>query len=165
VAHQRRGVVLAEGREDDERRVLTRSRPGRALFEHLGSGEAQQDDRGAAREARDVLEQVEQRRLCPVDVVDDENERALPRKCLEHAAESPQRLLARAAGVVRAERRRDAFRDLLRTLVFREKTAYADLRIRPEHVPERFGQREKRDALAVGDAAPDEDASRVVEVA
>ena len=56
-----------------------RAGPVRAALEQLLAREAEQHQRRVARVLEQVLDQVEQRRLGPVDVLEDEHERALRR--------------------------------------------------------------------------------------
>ena len=57
------------------------------LVEQLRPREAEQQDRRAAREVGDVVDQVEERRLAPVDVVEDDDERPLAGGVLEQRAD------------------------------------------------------------------------------
>ena len=81
-----------------------RAAPARALVEQVGSREAEKQDRCVAAPAGDVLEQVEERRLGPVDVLEADDERALARERLEQPPDRPERLFAR--GRRRRPRRR-----------------------------------------------------------
>ena len=54
-------------------------RPVGAVLEQLGAGEAEHEDRSVDDRRRQALEQVVQRRLRPVDVVDDHDERPVGR--------------------------------------------------------------------------------------
>ena len=96
-----------ERRERDEPRARPWRSPGRPRVEDVGSREAEEQDRRAAREAEDVLEQVEQRGLRPVDVVHRDDERSRHRKRLEEPAERPGGLLGGARLVTRADRAQD----------------------------------------------------------
>ena len=64
--------------------------------EQLGAGHADEQDRRARRDEGDVLDQVEQRLLGPLDVVEDEHERLLARDRLDELAERPGELVGRA---------------------------------------------------------------------
>ena len=46
-----------------------------------------------------MLDQIEQRLLCPVQVVEHADERALPRLLLEQLAEAPRDLVCRGRGL------------------------------------------------------------------
>src|SRR5262249_1206864 len=90
-----RGLVRAERIERGSRGVRLAASPGRTLLEQLGAGDAEQEDRRASREIGDVLDQVEQGRLRPVHVLEDEDERPVQRKPLEHATHPEEALLER----------------------------------------------------------------------
>ena len=100
-------VVVAERLEHDERRARARRRPGRPHVEEVGARSAEDEDRRAARRGGDVLDEVEERRVGPVDVVDDEDERPLRRERLEEPPERPRSLVGRAAAVALADRAGD----------------------------------------------------------
>ena len=61
--------------------------PGRPQLQQLGPGDAEQEDRRVAREVGDVLDEVEERRLGPLEVVDDDDLRPLGGARLEEPAE------------------------------------------------------------------------------
>ena len=86
-------LVVVERRERDEPRARPWRSPGRPGVEEVRSREAEEQDRRTAGEAEDVLEQVEQRGLRPVDVVHRDDERSRHRERLEEPAERPGRLL------------------------------------------------------------------------
>ena len=85
------------------------------LLEQLGPRERDEHDR-AVREGGEVLDEVEQPRLGPVQVVERDDERPVGRDPLEQPPERPLDLLARAAASARADRDRDAVGDLLAAL-------------------------------------------------
>ena len=87
------GLGVAQRREGNEAGAGPGRRPGRARLEDIRPCEAEKQDRGASGEPEHVLEQVEQRRLGPVDVVDHDDERAGRGERLEEAAERPGGLL------------------------------------------------------------------------
>ena len=62
-----------------------RDRPLAAALRELGPGEAEEEDRRAGREQRDVLDQVEERLLAPLDVVEDETSGACSSSSLRNA--------------------------------------------------------------------------------
>ena len=86
---ERVGVRGAEGLELDERRARAGRRPRRPQVEEIGPGGAEDEDRGLGRRGGDVLDQVEQRRVGPVDVVDDERERRVTRRAPRRAGGTP----------------------------------------------------------------------------
>ena len=85
-----------QGLERDERRVRPRARPGRPRVEEVGPRRAEDEQRHVGREADDVLDQVEERRLRPVDVVEDDDQRPV-------AARAPRRACAAAQAVSSGE--------------------------------------------------------------
>ena len=71
----------------------------RECFAHLaqlGTGERDEQQRRVARPLDEVLDEVEERRLPPVDVVEHDHERPRLRQPLEHAAHAPEGLLGRS---------------------------------------------------------------------
>src|SRR4029453_12945039 len=81
-----------------------RDRPRRAAVDELGPRRADEQDRGARRQQRDMLQQVEERLLAPLDVVEDRDERRL---LFEQLAEGPGDLSRGRAGFRLAEERPD----------------------------------------------------------
>jgi hypothetical protein len=88
-------VVGVEWLEQERGRVQLAATPCRPGVEQLGPREAQQHERRVAREVGDVLDEREQRRLGPLEVVEDHEQRLRARGVLEGAAGGPERLLAR----------------------------------------------------------------------
>ena len=68
-------------------------RPRRARLQQLRPGDADEQDRVVAREDGEVVDEVEQRRLRPVQVLQHDDQRALARCRLEQPAHGPERLL------------------------------------------------------------------------
>ena len=87
--------MLVQRAEQDRRRVQLAAAPGRARLEQLGAGEADEEDRRLARIVGKVLDELDQRRLGPVHVLEHENQRGLARGRLEQLADRPERLLLR----------------------------------------------------------------------
>ena len=67
------------------------------LLEQIGSGDAEQQDRRVARPVGDVLDQIQEDGLGPLDVVEHDDLRPLGRARLEQLAEGELRLGRRAA--------------------------------------------------------------------
>ena len=70
--------------------------PLRPLLEQFGTRDAEEEDRGVARPAAHVLDEVEQRRLGPVDILQDDDERPFARNELEEPPHCPEQLLRRS---------------------------------------------------------------------
>ena len=81
------------------------------LSKMFRASQAEQEERAAVPEALDVLEQIEQRRLGPVDVVDGKDERPLAREFLEDPSERPRDLISGGRVVARSDRTHDPRRD------------------------------------------------------
>ena len=127
--------------------------------EQVGARHAQEQDRRAARPVGDVLDEVEERGLAPVDVVEHEHERALARRGLEEPPDRPEGLLARRPASATPISCDDVPADELLVLVALEHRA--DLRLddvgqvevgQARRLLDRLDHREVRDALAVGQA-------------
>ncbi len=104
------GHVLREQRVDVlflERFESKRYRPGSAPLDKLGPGETDEQDRGARRKERDVLDEVEQGLLGPLDIVEDDEERPLPGGRFECLTEGPSDLVCSCHGLLPAEQRVD----------------------------------------------------------
>ena len=71
--------------EQHGRRVELAAAPRRASVEQLGSSHAEKQDRDSSRPVGEVLDEVEERRLSPVDVVEHHDERTPRRESLEEA--------------------------------------------------------------------------------
>ena len=72
-AEQPRGLLVRERGEVDRGRVAQAGRPGRMLLVQLGTGRAEQEERHALRPVGQVLEEGEQGRVCPVQILEDEH--------------------------------------------------------------------------------------------
>ena len=85
------GLRLREGLEPK------RHRPPRRGIEQLGTGEAEQQNRRVAREQGDLLDELEEAFLGPLDVFEDDDERAFSGSGAEQLAEGPADLVRRRA--------------------------------------------------------------------
>ena len=158
VRDQIRRLVVGERLERHGGGVQLAAAPRRAHVEQIGARHAQQQDGRAARPVGDVLDQVEERGLAPVDVVEHEHERTLARRGLEEPPDRPERVLAgRRLGD--AHQLRHVPADELLVLVPVEHRA--DLRLddlgevevgQARGLLDRLDHREVRDALAVRQA-------------
>ena len=164
------GLARRQRRQRDELRVRLRRHPLRPDVEELGAREAEQEHRRAAEPVGEVLEQVEERRLAPLDVVEHGHERALRAEVLEQLADPPEGLLDGGAPGVDAEERHEPLGDERGVAVGAEElgdlaprqlgpVALAD----PGGVHEGRRDRPERDALAVREAAPLDDGRLVAE--
>ena len=80
--------------------------PAGTQLEQVGARERQHEHRRAAAPADEVLDEVEQRRLGPVQVLEDEHEGTRPRDRLEELSHGPEDLLGAHVRVgARASRR------------------------------------------------------------
>jgi hypothetical protein len=85
-------------------------RPTPSPLAELRSGHAEEQDRSARREQRDVLDQVAGGLLAPLDVVEDDHERSDRRCLLQRLAKGPGELLGRRRSTALAEERADRSR-------------------------------------------------------
>ena len=76
----------------------------RAALEQLRAGRADEQQRDVARPAREVVDELEQRLLGPVQVVEHDDQRPAARERLEQLADRPERLLAPGRRAREAER-------------------------------------------------------------
>ncbi len=118
----------------------------RARVEQLRAGQRDEEQGYVAHEAGEMVDEVEQRRFRPVQVVPDENERLTPRDCFEEPSCRPEDVLwwcgAPGAEPIGDERRVGLVLEVDREVAGRVD----DLCERPEGDP-----------LAVGRAAAGED--------
>ena len=93
-----------------EHKALCSRREVRSILAELFAGDAHEQDRRVAGRASKMLDEVEERGLGPVEVVERQHERPWQRKHLAIAAERPPNLLRRHGRVV-PEHRLEACRD------------------------------------------------------
>ena len=152
-------VVVAERLEDDAARTLAGA-PGRRLLEQLGAGRAEDQDRCVDR-LDEMLDQREQRRLGPVDVLHDEDDLPVGGEVREEAPHRPEQLLDGERLDGQPERRRESRRDAVARRVGERGKLRCRLRCvvvvdDPGLCLHRLGDRPERDAVAVRQAAPAE---------
>src|SRR5262249_5266062 len=92
-----RGARLAgSGRwprlEQDRGRVQLPAAPGGPLVEQVWPRQAQQQERRTAGQVGDVVDQIEERLLAPLDVVEDHDQRPFARDVLKLATDIPEQL-------------------------------------------------------------------------
>ena len=160
VLGDRARLVLAEAPELDPHVARARG-PLRQALDELVAGRADEEERRVLGRVHDVLDEVEEGRLRPVDVLEEDDERPWSRERLEQPAGAPGELLARELRRHEADRRRDA---LLRVGVPGERRQLLERHLRrvaledPSRLPHRLGERPEGDAVAVGQAATAEEA-------
>ena len=159
VLHEFLALRLAERLQEDGRGVRLSAAPVGSDVEQLRAGRADQQDRRLPRPVGDVLDEVEQCRLRPVDVVDHDDERAFRRERLEQSPGRPEQLLRRARGLDRPGEREQAIRGgfgLGTAPEQRDQMTTFGLRLdlRQAQLAEDLDERKERDALPVREAAP-----------
>ena len=108
VLQQRAGVLARKRRELDRR-----PRPRRPQLGQIRSRQAADEDRRVAAPAGQVLDEVEEGGLCPLDVVEHDDEGTLLRERLEQPAHGPVELVGARAWLGAADGLEDApVRDL-----------------------------------------------------
>ena len=132
--------------------------------EQVGPGGGDDQDRHALGLAGEVLDQLEEGRLGPVDVLEQDHERLLAGGCLEQLADRPERLGRVGGGLRLAERTSHALDDRGRVLVVLQQPRDPGLRllgalvVRGAHEAlDDRAQRPEGEALAVGEAAAGHD--------
>ena len=148
------GVCRRQRLEDGDLSRAFGPRPRRAFLEQLRPGRRDDHDRPVG-EAGEVLDQVEQPRLGPVEVVERDHERGVVRHALEQPPERPLDLLARAAATTGADRDRDAVGDLLAAIDIGEPQGQAGRDVVAHQRAHHRVEREHARALSVGQAAAD----------
>src|SRR6266508_4548551 len=164
-------LVVPQRLEQDRSRVDLPTAPCGALVEELGPREADKEDRRVARPVGEVLDEVEERRLGPLHVVERHYDRSLLRQRFDQLPHRPERLLVRGVALPEAgggcepvdddlglglacEERGQLRASVLRRVAWADRGGLADeLRERPEG-----------DALAVGHAAAHQDARLFAEL-
>ena len=142
--------------EQDRRRVQLPPGPAGAIVEQLGARHAREQDRDVASQIRDVLDQLDERGLCPLDVVDHEDHGALGGEALEQRPDGPAHLFRGGLPAVEPDRLPDALRDRGRVAITAgEHREFAAGRLRRvvlaqvRDVDQGLGERVERDPFAV----------------
>jgi hypothetical protein len=151
------GRLVVERGERDDRATGSRLAPLGPALEQLRAGEADHEQRHARGAGGDVLERVDQRRLGPVDIVEDQDERAVAGGDLEQAPDGPVRLLDRHRARCGADQPRDPLGDAPSVGVVADERSDRRLVDAAGERADDLGQRPVGDALAVGHAAPGRD--------
>ena len=162
------GLLVGERRERERRRVELAAAPAGPALEELGPRRRDDEQRDVGHPVDELVEEVEEALVRPVDVLDDEDERTLLGETLEEAAPGGERLVAAIAAELRfageaeereemrldarlvagaGERVLDGLVDLRRDLLRRVLLEDAGLRL------DDLAERPQRDPVAVGEAA------------
>ncbi len=104
--HELARLVLRQRRQVDRVRVPHAGAPRRVGLEQLRTGRAEEQQRHAVGPLREVRQEIEHRRIGPVEVLDDDDRRSVGRDPLDETAPREERLVARGgvAGVDADER-------------------------------------------------------------
>ena len=134
------------------------------IVQQLGTRHAREQDRGVPCEVGDVLDELEELRLGPLQIVDREDDRPIGREVLQERSDRPERLLGRAPASRDADRLSHQLRDPARDVTPpRERLELGAGHlgrvglVQTRDLDERLGQGVEGDALAVGEAAATED--------
>ena len=147
VAHQR--VALRVGQRLEQQP----GRPLRAILEQLGPRERDEQQRRLAGGFEGVFDEIEEGRLRPVAVVEDDHERALAAERLEQPTDGPEGLFASAGPrLCDTYEARDPLGDELAVLLAGEQGGH-----RLGELVDRLLQRPERDPVPVGQAPSAED--------
>ena len=170
---QEPAIAVAERLEEHRGRIELAAAPAGVSVEELGPRQAEQQDRRVARELGEVFDEAEERRLRPLQIVEDDHERAAPCQRLEELANGPRRRFARTgAGAAETERLEDQLGDQARLLLAVEELCDRGARrlraggsLAAQDLPHDLGQRPVRDALPVRQAVPVQDGRLCAELA
>ena len=138
IVQQRLARLTPQRLHEHRRRVQLPAGPARTAVQQLGPPHAEKQDRRSTAPVRDMLDQVEQGRLGPVQVVPDDDERTLGGRLLEQLADG-ERDLVRGRRLVAPEQDTQRPGDERRKVALLEPQLLHDLDDRPV-----------RDPLAVG---------------
>jgi hypothetical protein len=155
---QRVDLRLGEWLEEKELRRRSQLCPRRARFEQLGPRACEQQNRFAGAETGDVLEEVEEGRLGPVQIFEHDDERALMRERLQQPSHRPVRLVHRPQSFRGADGTGDEVGDEIAGLVFTEQLRDNRPRLFLRHLLHDLDQWPVGDALAVGQTPSDQHA-------
>src|SRR6266545_2598428 len=162
-AYQQHGDLLrGERLEHDQKARRSGAAPGRPGLSELAARSAEDEDGGLGPLA-EVLDQVEECRLRPVDVVEDEDDRPVSGDRLDEAADSPEGLARCCRSFGQSDQLGDPLRDLLGVVLLGKQLGDSRRRRFGRDLPDDLGQREVRGTLAVRDTATDEHAPFVAD--
>ena len=123
VRDERSALLGAERFEQDRRRVQLSAGPSWVIVQELGTGHAREQDRGITREVGHVLDELQELRLGPLEVIDHEDQRPFRRELLEQHPDRPERLLRRGLAAGDPDRLPDPLRDRVGVLIFDPSSA------------------------------------------
>ena len=147
------GLAVAQPLEEHRGRVELAAAPARPLVEELGSCEADEQNRRVAGPVGEVLDEVEERWLGPLQVVEEDDERPRPGPRPRRGGGPPRPSRPAVAGAAsEVDRGGDPLRDQ-RCFVAGQRRSDPGEWILSVATAERLGERPVRDALAVGKAA------------
>ena len=155
---------FGERLQENRGRVQLAPTPIGTEIEQVGPGEADQQDRYVSRPVGEMLDQVEERGLTPMDVVEDNDDRFRAGERLEQRLYGSESFFGAQRDLGKADHFRDTLSDELRVLLVSEGAD--ELRpgrrggigvVEPYQLLDRFHHRPEGDALAVGEAAPARD--------
>ena len=161
--HELLAVAIAERLELDRGRTHAPAAPAGTDVEQFRSRQRDQQQRRVAHPGREVLDQLEQRLLCPVNVLEDEHERLLLRHSLRPLARGPGDLLLAALRVDGLEDARSQAEQVGDHLVLAGHAELLDRDVErvvvddPGRAFDHLGERPVGDPLAVREAAAGKD--------
>ena len=157
---QQRGLLGRERVEQDRGSVELAAGPAGPPVEQLRPGEAEDEHGHVPHPISQVLDQIQQRRLCPVDVLEHEQHGPLAREHLDQPAHGPENLFLDGPARAGTDRALDPLGDGVRVRV--EQLANAAIAC---HLRHDLPHRPVGDALAVGQTAAREHARLTLEQA
>ena len=99
VRDQLPALAVRERLEQDGRGVQLAARPARTNLQELRPRHAEEKERCAARPLREMLDEIEERRLCPMDVVEHDDQRVCTSQRLEEPAHRVEAVLGSGASL------------------------------------------------------------------
>ena len=124
-AHQVRdqptALVLRERLQMDRGDVELAATPGASLIQQLRACQTHEQDRRIARPVGDVLDQIQERGLRPVDVLEHQDHGGIDGQTFDELAERPEDLLGGDGRLAQTDQLTDAIRDQALSVVFAER--------------------------------------------
>ena len=141
--------------EMDDEPCRSRPAPPWPFLQELNACEAENENRSLGPFAQ-VFHEMEQRRLGPVDVVEDDDDRALARQGLQQTPYGPEGFARRSRGLRKPDQFGDAAGDDVRVLLALEQLTDAGQRCVRRRLTHDLRNREVGRSLAVRHTTPDE---------